>query len=307
MQHFSRAIFKFSTWRPAMPDAFYPACNCPDPLSLQNGVSTTALLIWCTLPLFPRLTRETVCDVVASLRRCHIQSNSTACALTMCIRPALELAVPPCAVLQHGHWFVAVVVVVVHLATTAHHLSPILAVHSTYSNSFAASFAVLRFALLFCICVFGLFCPFLLQPLACIFSFCLCAWTEVDGTAASAASAHSLIPSRLPLYPPSLNQSGATQLQFLISLLHCFSFGWVRGLTGLSWSGGEQRVGVGGMRSWVSLTSCITVACVAYSKYKVNSFFLENWSFFRPLRIQNEICFMLFRLILSKNIDLYSV
>lgn len=192
-------------------------------------------------PCFPRLTRASVCDVVASLRRCHIQSNSTACALTMCIRPALELAVPPCAVLQHGHWFVAVVVVVVHLATTAHHLSPILAMHSTYSNSFAASFAVLRFALLFCICVFGLFCLFLLQPLACIFSFCLCAWTEVDGTAASAASAHSLIPPRLSLDPPHATSQAQRSCSFWFHFCTAFHLaewggwlGWVgRGVSSI--------------------------------------------------------------------------
>lgn len=36
MQHFGRAIFKFSTWRPAMPDAFYPACSRPVPRSLAK-------------------------------------------------------------------------------------------------------------------------------------------------------------------------------------------------------------------------------------------------------------------------------
>lgn len=84
-----------------------PPCQMPStqpavalcPVPLQNGVSTTALLIWCTLPL----PRSPLPDPGVRLRRCHIQSNSTACALTMCIRPALELAVPPCAVLQHGH------------------------------------------------------------------------------------------------------------------------------------------------------------------------------------------------------------
>lgn len=104
MQHFSRAIFKFSTWRPAMPDAFYPGCSRPVPRSLAKWrLDDGSVDLVYSPPVPPCPTRASVCDVVASLRRCHIQSNSTACALTMCIRPALELAVPPCAVLQHGH------------------------------------------------------------------------------------------------------------------------------------------------------------------------------------------------------------
>lgn len=98
------AIFKFSTWRPAMPDAFYPGCSRPVPRSLAKWrLDDGSVDLVYSPPVPPCPTRASVCDVVASLRRCHIQSNSTACALTMCIRPALELAVPPCAVLQHGH------------------------------------------------------------------------------------------------------------------------------------------------------------------------------------------------------------